>query len=145
MVNVYPYFAYASNPKQISFEYATFNAKKAVVDGKLKYYNLFEAMVDGFYAALEKINAGNVTLGVSETGWPTAGKNNYASRQNAKMYNANLYFHVVHNGTPSRPDSLMDTFLFEMLDEKKPRQAKQHFGLFRQNLAPAHRLFDSCQ
>lgn len=110
MVNVYPSVAYASNPKQISFEYATFNAKKPVVDGKLKYYNLFDAMVDGFYAALEKINAGNVTLGVSETGWPTAGKNNNASPQNAILYNANLYSHVVHNGTQRRPDNLMDTF-----------------------------------
>lgn len=145
MVNVYPYFAYASNPKQFSFEYATFNAKQPVVDGNLKYYSLFDAMVDGIYAALERIDAGNVTLCVTETGWPTVGKNSYATPENAKMYNANLYFHVVNNGTPRRPNNRLDTFLFEMLDEMKPGGAKQHFGLFHQNLAPAYRLFDSCQ
>ncbi|KAF3445727.1 hypothetical protein FNV43_RR10903 [Rhamnella rubrinervis] len=146
MVNVYPYFAYALNPKQFSYEYATFIAKQPVVDGHLKYYSPSDAMVDGFYAALEKINAGNVTLCESETGWPTAAKNSHASPENAKMYNANLCFHVVNNGTPRRPNNLLDTFLFEMLDEKKkPGGAKQHFGLFHKNLAPAYRLFDTCK
>ena len=58
MVNVYPYFAYASDPADISLEYATFRAQKPIVDGKLKYYSLFDAMVDAYYAAMTKINAG---------------------------------------------------------------------------------------
>ncbi|GFY96869.1 glycosyl hydrolase superfamily protein [Actinidia rufa] len=58
MVNVYPYFAYASDPADISLEYATFRAQKPIMDGKLKYYSLFDAMVDAYYAAMTKINAG---------------------------------------------------------------------------------------
>lgn len=143
MVNVYPYFAYMSEPKQFSFEFATFNAKQPLVDGKFKYFNLFDTMVDGFYAALEKINGGNVALSVSETGWPTCGKKNCTSTEDARIYNANLYHHVVSNGTPRRPDILLDTFLFEMFDEKKPR-GKQNFGLFHQNMVPAYRLFNTC-
>lgn len=143
MLNVYPYFAYKSDPKKFSFEFATFNAKQPLVDRKFKYFNLFDAMVDGFYTALEKINAENVALSVAETGRPTCGKKDCTSADDARIYNANLYHHVVNNGTPRRPSILLDTFLFEMFDENKPG-GKQNFGLFHQNMLPAYRLFDSC-
>ncbi|KAM7514972.1 hypothetical protein LguiA_004555 [Lonicera macranthoides] len=84
MLNVYPYFAYVSDPAHVSLEYATFRTNVPVVDGNLKYYNLFYAMVDAVNAALEKINAGNVAIVVSETGWPSAGNDPYTSIDNAK-------------------------------------------------------------
>ena len=66
MVNLYPYFAYASDPSHVSFEYATFQAKDPVLDKGLKYFSVFDAMVDAVYAALEKIGAGNVPLIIGE-------------------------------------------------------------------------------
>ncbi|KAM7518984.1 hypothetical protein LguiB_017946 [Lonicera macranthoides] len=95
MLNVYPYFAYVSDPAHVSLEYATFRTNVPVVDGNLKYYNLFYAMVDAVNAALEKINAGNVAIVVSETGWPSAGNDPYTSIDNAKSYNQNLFNHPV--------------------------------------------------
>ncbi|KAI3972900.1 hypothetical protein MKX01_019558 [Papaver californicum] len=133
MINVYPYFSYASNPVDISLEYALFTSTTPVVDGTLKYYNLFDAMLDSFNAALQKI-------GMSD---PSAGNEPYASINNAKAYNTNLFNHVLKGGTPRRPDHNYDTFLFSMFNEdlKQPAGVEQNFGLYYPNMNPVYPLF----
>ncbi|KAK9271114.1 hypothetical protein L1049_026703 [Liquidambar formosana] len=146
MLNVYPYFAYASEPTHISFEYATLNAKEPVLDGDLKYYSLFEAMVDACYAALEKINAANVSIIASESGWPSAGNEPYTSKEKAQIYNQNLVNRVGKIGTPRRPELVMDAFLFEMFNEdQKPAGIEQNFGLFYPNMEPVYPFFENCR
>ena len=145
MVNVYPYFAYASNPKDIKLEYATFQAVAPVVDGDLTYTNLFDAMVDAIYAALEKIDAKNVPLIIGETGWPTAGNEPYASKNNAKTYNTNLIQHLQSGkGTPRRPNQAIDAFIFAMFNEDlKAAGVEQNWGLFYHDMTPVYPLL-SC-
>ncbi|XP_020211546.1 glucan endo-1,3-beta-glucosidase [Cajanus cajan] len=73
-INTYPYYAYASDPQHISLDYALFKSESPVVtDGSFQYYNLFDAQLDAYHAAFEKIGVSNITLTVTETGWPTAG------------------------------------------------------------------------
>uniref|UniRef100_A0A803L085 Glucan endo-1,3-beta-D-glucosidase n=1 Tax=Chenopodium quinoa TaxID=63459 RepID=A0A803L085_CHEQI len=78
-INVYPYFAFASSPTDIPLNYALFNATNPVIDGPYTYTSLFDAMVDSFYAALDKNGGENLAVVVSETGWPTAGFEPYTS------------------------------------------------------------------
>lgn len=145
MVNVYPYFAHVADPEHVSFDYATFNAKDPVVDGNLKYFNSFDAMIDAVYAAMEKINAGNVPLAVAETGWPTAGNDPYTSKDNSDCYNQNLFVHVKSNGTPRKPDQLLTVFLFDMFNEdQKEAGIEQNFGLFYPNMQPVYPYFENC-
>ncbi|XP_031273004.1 glucan endo-1,3-beta-glucosidase-like [Pistacia vera] len=129
--------------KHISFEYAKFNAKQpVVVDGNFKYYNLFDAMVDAVYVALEKVNAGNVSTYISGTGWASAGKKPYTSKENARIYDQNLYSHVLSGGTPRRPDNLLDVFIYEMFNENnKESRVEQNFGVFYPNTLPVYKFF----
>ena len=140
MINVYPYYAYSSDPTHVSTEYALFNSTSPVViDGSLKYYNLFDAMVDAFNAALEKINFGNVKLVVGETGWPTVGNEPYTSVSTAETFNKNLLNHVMQNGTPRRPDYIVPTFFFEMFNENlKENEVEQNFGFFFPDMQPVY-------
>ncbi|KAJ6774311.1 GLYCOSYL HYDROLASE SUPERFAMILY PROTEIN [Salix purpurea] len=69
MINVYPYFAYSSDPSQVPANYALFTATDPVVtDGSFLYFNLFDAMVDAFHAALEKIGYPDLKVGIAESG-----------------------------------------------------------------------------
>lgn len=97
-------------------------------------------MVDAFHSALEKIGAPNVTLAISETGWPSAGNESYTSKENAKNYNKNLMDHVLGGkGTPRRPNRTFDAFLFEMFNEnQKSPGVEQNFGFFNPNMQPVY-------
>ncbi|TYH18151.1 hypothetical protein ES288_A05G246900v1 [Gossypium darwinii] len=146
LINVYPYFAYASDPTHISLNYALFTSTApVVVDQGLEYYNLFDGIVDAFNAALDKIGFGQITLIVAETGWPTAGNEPYTSVANAQTYNKNLLNHVTQKGTPKRPEYIMPTFFFEMFNEnlKQPTVEQMFNEMFNENLKCYCWLFKS--
>lgn len=145
MVNVYPYFPYSSDPSHVSFQYAAFQAgADPVIDGDLKYDNLFDAMIDSIYAALEKIGAGNVNLIVGETGWPTAGNEPYTSKDNAMAYNSGLISHLSTGaGTPRRPNQALNAFIFAMFNEdQKPSGVEQNWGIFSPSMTAVYPLFN---
>jgi hypothetical protein len=94
--------------------------------------NLFDAMVDSVYAALEKVGAPDVSVVVSESGWPEA------STENARNYNQGLIDHV-GQGTPKRPGPL-ETYVFAMFNEnQKPGEPmERNLGLFYPNKSPVY-------
>ncbi|KAF3340787.1 beta-1,3-glucanase [Carex littledalei] len=133
LANIYPYFSYKDNYPKIDLNYALFKPSTAVVqDGTYKYTNLFDAMVDSVYYALEKAGGSRVGVVVSESGWPSDGGLG-ATKENAKTYNQNLINHVV-SGTPKNKTNL-ETYVFAMFNENmKPndngREVERYFGLF---------------
>ncbi|KNA05537.1 hypothetical protein SOVF_189450 [Spinacia oleracea] len=141
MVSIYPYFAYMGNRGQISLEYALFTAPGTVVtdsNNKLNYQNLFDALADATYAAMDKVGAPDVSLLTSESGWASRGGFG-ASPENAKTYYTKLVNHV-KNGTPLKPGRPIETFLFAMFDEnQKPgNEDEKNFGLFSPNQQPKY-------
>ncbi|KAM3335723.1 hypothetical protein ACQJBY_029932 [Aegilops geniculata] len=135
LANVYPYFAYSNNPRDIKLDYATFQPGATPVrdaGSGLVYKNLFSTMVDAMYAALKKAGAPSVRVVVSESGWPSAG-GLAATPENARAYNQGLINHVAH-GTPKKPGP-MEAYVFAMFNEnQKPGvEAERHFGLFYPN------------
>lgn len=142
LVNVYPYFARAGDPLNVRLEYALFQqGATAVRDGRNVYLNLFDAMADAAYAALEKVGASDVEIVVSETGWPTEGGRD-ASVENAETYVNNLIGHVSSGkGTPGRPGKEIEAYIFAMFNENlKGEGVEQHWGLHYPNLTEAYRL-----
>ncbi|CAL4972200.1 unnamed protein product [Urochloa decumbens] len=140
LANVYPYFSWQGNQGQIDINYALFTSSGTVVqDGGNAYQNLFDALVDTFYSALENAGAGNVNIVVSESGWPSAGGDG-ASTGNAQTYNQNLINHV-GQGTPKRPGAI-ETYIFAMFneDQKPGAETERHFGLFNPDKSPAYNI-----
>jgi hypothetical protein len=140
LANVYPYFAYRGNEAQIDIKYALFTSPGTVVqDGNKAYQNLFDALVDTFYSALESAGAAKVKIVVSESGWPSAG-GDAATTGNAQTYNQNLINHV-GKGTPKRPGGI-EAYIFAMFNEDKKggAETERHFGLFNPDKSPAYQI-----
>ncbi|KAL8127843.1 hypothetical protein AgCh_014685 [Apium graveolens] len=141
LANIYPYISLLGS-SQISLQYATFTSPNVVVsDGSRTYWNLFDALLDTMYSAVERAGGPNIEIIVSESGWPSAGDRE-ASLQNAGTYIGNLIYHVKNNGTPKRPGKLIEAYIFAMFDEnlKGGAETERNFGLFNPNQQPKYQL-----
>jgi exo-beta-1,3-glucanase (GH17 family) len=139
LANVYTYFAHRDSPQSNTLDYAVFTQQG---NNDAGYQNLFDAILDGLYAALEKAGAPDVKVVVSESGWPSAG-GDAASVQNAETYYKNLIQHVA-GGTPKRPNGPIETYLFAMFDEnqKPDPEIERNFGLFRPDKSAKYQIFN---
>lgn len=141
LVNIYTYFGYKGNPRDISLPYATFAAQNvAFTDQGRAYKNLFDAILDGLYAALERAWGGSLDVVVSESGWPSAGDFG-ATNDNAKAYVSNFIRHV-KGGSPKRPNKPIEAYIFAMFNEnqKNGGETEKNFGLFFPNKTPKYNI-----
>ncbi|KAL8497155.1 hypothetical protein ACS0TY_020731 [Phlomoides rotata] len=137
-INAYPFLAYIYDPSEIDINYALFKKNHGIVDNKtlLHYDNMFDAMVDASYAALEKAHFRKMDVIVSETGWASKGDDNEhgANMENARTYNDNLRKRLMKKkGTPYRPKKVVRAYIFALFNEnlKPGPTSERNFGLFK--------------
>ncbi|KAI0488974.1 hypothetical protein KFK09_028815 [Dendrobium nobile] len=148
LINAYPYFAYKSDPGNISLDYVLFEPNPGVVDPKsgLKYGNMLHAQVDAVYAAIASAKGPKgLEVRVSETGWPSGGDADEpgATPENAAKYNGNLMKLVgEEKGTPMKPGTPLRVYVFALFNENlKPGPASErNYGLFKPDGTPAYPL-----
>ncbi|OIT22131.1 glucan endo-1,3-beta-glucosidase, acidic isoform gi9 [Nicotiana attenuata] len=139
LANIYPYFGYLGDPAHVPLPYALFTQQNPDPSG---YHNLFDAMLDATYYAVEKAGGENLPIVVSESGWPSAGGDG-ASIDNGGTYYTNLISHVKSGaGTPHKPGTAIETYLFAMFDEniKIGAETEKHFGVFHPDKTPKYNL-----
>ncbi|PHU03506.1 Glucan endo-1,3-beta-glucosidase 11 [Capsicum chinense] len=137
-INAYPFLAYKFDPSHIDINYALFQPNKGIVDPKTKlhYDNMFDAMVDATYVALEKVGYKKMPVIVSETGWASKGDDSEpgATPKNARTYNFNLHKRLMlKKGTPYRPKMVAKGYVFALFNEnlKPGPTSERNFGLFK--------------
>lgn len=148
LINAYPYFAYKSDPGNITLNYVLFEPNPGVADPKtgLRYGNMLHAQVDAVYAAIAAAGGPKgLEVRVSETGWPSGGDKDEpgATPENAAKYNGNLMKLVgEQKGTPMRPGTQLRVYVFALFNENlKPGPASErNYGLFKPDGTPAYPL-----
>ncbi|XP_020225166.1 glucan endo-1,3-beta-glucosidase 8 isoform X1 [Cajanus cajan] len=142
-VNIYPFLSLYGND-HFPFDFAFFDGNnKPLIDGNSVYTNVFDANLDTLLWALEKAGYPDMDIIVGEVGWPTDGDRN-ANVQNAKRFNMGLLKHALSgNGTPKRK-SLIDIYLFSLIDENAksiaPGNFERHWGLYEFDGKPKYEL-----
>ncbi|KAJ0809773.1 putative glucan endo-1,3-beta-D-glucosidase [Helianthus annuus] len=142
-VDVYPYYAWASDPKNIDLNYALLEPNtKWYLDEPvgLFFTNLLEQMLDAVYFAMKGAGYPDIRLSISETGWPNGGgvDQSGANIHNAAVYNKNVIKTLTKiplRGTPYKPFVALPSFISALYNEnQKPGpETERHFGLFYPN------------
>lgn len=148
LINAYPYFAYKSNPKQISIDFVLFQPNSGIVDPatNLHYDNMLFAQIDAVHSALASVGYKNkLSVQISETGWPSKGDGDEAGAtvENAKKYNGNLLKLISQKkGTPLKPNCELNVFVFALFNEnmKPGPTSERNYGLFKPDGTPAYSL-----
>lgn len=142
-VNIYPFISLYSDPN-FPVEYAFFDGNaNPIIDGKVSYYNMFDANYDTLVWALQKNGFGNLPIIVGEIGWPTDGDRN-ANLVYAQRFNQGFMSHISGGkGTPMRAGPI-DAYLFSLIDEDSksidPGNFERHWGIFYYNGQPKYQL-----
>jgi len=156
--NIYPYFAYKYNREQIDLDFVLFRPNKGQYDPGtgLTYYNMYDAMLDAVFHAVEKLGGsrrldGGSTAWTPESGFP-AGKVGSdllqssveaESTSNAQTYNVNLINKVLEGtGTPYKPNADISVYIFSLFNEnQKPGDDdERNFGLFYPDGTPVYKV-----
>ncbi|GLJ09193.1 hypothetical protein SUGI_0103530 [Cryptomeria japonica] len=142
-LDVYPFFAWNSDPANISLDYVLFDEITAdvVQDGILCYSNMLDAQLYAAITAMATLGYGEVKVVISETGWPTNGDSSGATVANAASYNTRLVSKLLSNtGTPRRPQTFFPTFIFALFNEgQKPGATiERNWGLFYADGTPVY-------
>ncbi|KAE8680698.1 Glucan endo-1,3-beta-glucosidase 8 [Hibiscus syriacus] len=135
IVNIYPFLNLYQNPG-FPENYAFFDNddSTSMDDHGVKYRSVLDANIDTLVAALKVAKFPDIPIIVGEVGWPTDG-NVYATTKNAKRFYDGLLKKMARNeGTPLRPKTYPDVYMFSLLDEDQksidPGMFERHWGIF---------------
>lgn len=140
LVNIYPFLSVVYGKGEFPIEFAFFDGKGTpMVDGKIEYTNVFDAMVDTLAAALSKVGFKDMPIQVGEIGWPTNGDVNANVSMAERFYNGMITKILSNKGTPVRPGPI-EVYMFALFDEDLksvlPGNFERSWGIYRSDGRP---------
>jgi len=141
-VNIYPFLSLYGND-DFPIDYAFFDGVAAPIqDNGIQYTNVFDANFDTLVSALKAAGFSNVPIIVGEVGWPTDGDKNARSTYAQRFYTGLLKRLAAKQGTPLRPGTDIEVYLFSLVDEDAksiaPGSFERHWGIFRYDGQPKY-------
>lgn len=141
-VNIYPFLSLYGND-DFPFDYAFFDGGATPIQDKgIQYTNVFDANFDTLVSALKAAGFGDMPVIVGEVGWPTDGDKNGKSSYAQRFYTGLLKRLAAKQGTPLRPNSDIEVYLFGLIDEDAksiaPGDFERHWGIFRYDGQPKY-------
>ncbi|KAL3718320.1 hypothetical protein ACJRO7_003454 [Eucalyptus globulus] len=147
LINAYPYFAYKGSPSEVSLNYVLFQPNEGMTDpvNNLHYDNMLYAQIDAVYSAIKAMGHTDITVRISETGWPSKGDDDEAGAtlENAHIYNENLLQRIEQKqGTPAKPSVPIDIYVFALFNEnlKPGPTSERNYGLYYPDGTPVYSL-----
>ncbi|XP_018719295.2 glucan endo-1,3-beta-glucosidase 14-like [Eucalyptus grandis] len=147
LINAYPYFAYKGSPSEVSLNYVLFQPNEGLTDPvtNLHYDNMLYAQIDAVYSAIKAMGHTDITVRISETGWPSKGDDDEAGAtlENAHIYNENLLQRIEQKqGTPAKPSVPIDIYVFALFNEnlKPGPTSERNYGLYYPDGTPVYSL-----
>ncbi|CAK7325802.1 unnamed protein product [Dovyalis caffra] len=152
LVNLYPYNLYRINSEIplgfALFQEHPFNFRDDLITG-VRYWNLFDMMVDAVVSALAVAGHENLPVIVAETGWPSTGGDPTevdAKLEYAEMYIKGLVSHLRSGvGTPLRKEGVSQAYIFELVDKDNVKQGTRNWGILYANMTKKYHVeFSGC-
>ncbi|OMO76100.1 Glycoside hydrolase, family 17 [Corchorus olitorius] len=143
LINLYPYNVFRLN-NEIPIGFALFqdypfNFRDDLVTG-VRYFNLFDMMVDAVITAMAVVGHENIPVIVAETGWPSGGGDAGEVEANgiyAEMYLKGLVRHLKSGmGTPLRKEGISEVYVYELMDHANGsnKEKGRKWGILSENM-----------
>ncbi|XVF83859.1 hypothetical protein PTKIN_Ptkin16aG0527200 [Pterospermum kingtungense] len=142
LINLYPYNMFRLNSEIpigfALFQENPFNFRDDLVTG-VRYFNLFDMMVDAVIAAMAEMGHANIPVIVAETGWPSGGGQAGEVEANgvyAEMYLKGLVKHLRSGvGTPLKREGIAEVYVYELMDhEGGDIESSRKWGILSENM-----------
>lgn len=139
-VNIYPFLSLYADA-HFPIDYAFFDGTATPTpDNGINYMNVFDANFDTLVSALKAVGLGDMPIIVGEVGWPTDGDINAKVSYAQRFYAGLLKRLAANQGTPLRPNTYIEVYLFSLIDEDaksiEPGKFERHWGIFRYDGQP---------
>ncbi|CAM8949291.1 unnamed protein product [Rhodiola kirilowii] len=142
-MNLYPYKVLRQNSGDTdwicSVSKPAIQFRDDIVTG-VRYFNLFDMMIDAVISAMTASGHENVRIVVTETGWPSSGSTGEleATQAYAKIYMKGLIKHL-NSGidTSQRKKGVAEAYIYELFDtddEQEVNGTNQKWGIFYPNM-----------
>jgi len=129
-------------PKSVT--HVTLKEREIELITGVRYWNLFDMMVDAVVSAMAVVGYENIPVVMVETGWPSFGADASEVEANlayAEMYLKNLMEHLrSETGTPLRKEGMAEVYIYKLFDKEVKQRNDRNWGILYPNMTKKYKI-----